>query len=116
MSQSSLARFVVPNSAVFSVDQGMVSKFEDLVYADGVAAEIVKAQEYLVGPAATVAQDTMQPMGVTVSKVKCKDIFEQFRKVEAPVSMSFSATIWMLDLSHRLIVIDKLDLARCGGQ
>ena len=110
MSQSSLARFVVPNSPVFTVVPDMVGKFEELVYTDGIAAEIVLAQQYVSGPAAI--DNHMQPMGVTVSKVLCKDVFEQYKKVQAPVSMSFSATIWMLNLAHRLIGIDKLDLAR----
>ena len=101
---------MVPNSATFHVEDDMVKKFEELVYTDGVSAELVAAQQYLSGPAAR--DDHMQPMGITVAKKLCKDLFEQYRKVEAPVSMSFSATIWMLDLGHRLIGIDKLDLSR----
>ena len=111
--QVSLARFVVPNSNTFAVCQGMVTKLEDLVYTGQIAEELQKAQTYLSGPARTAGQgDHLQPMGITVSKNNCKHIHEQFQKVESPVSMSFSATIWMLDLSHRLIEIDKLDLAR----
>ena len=52
----------------------------------------------------------MLPMGVCIARTKCVDLYEKFKKVEAPTAMSFSATIWMLDLSHRLIGIDKLDL------
>ena len=110
--QASLARYVVPNASSFAVMQGMVAKFEELVYTNNIAQEILLAQEYLKGPAAQASEDSMQPMGITVSKSSSKYIYEQFQKVEAPVTMSFSATIWMLDLSHRLLGIDKLDLAR----
>ena len=110
MAQASLARFVVPNSAAFTVKPGMVKKFEDLVYTDCIASELDHAQKYLAGPAAI--DNHMQPMGVTTAKKLCKDIYEQYQKAEPPVSMSFSGTIWMLDLTHRLIDIDKLDLAR----
>ena len=112
MSQSSLARFIVPNSATFAMKAGMVSKFEDLVYTGLIAQELVLAQDYLSGPAAYGHQDTLHPMGVTTPRVRTKDIFEQYKKVEAPVSMSVNGTIWMFDLSHRLIGMDKLDFAR----
>ena len=74
MAQASLARFVVANAAAFPVEPGMVTKFEELVYTDLIAAEIKKAQEYLAGPAAI--DNHMQPMGVTVSKKLYKDVFE----------------------------------------
>ena len=51
-------------------------------------------------------------MGIAAGRVRCQDIFEQFKKVAAPTSMAIGATVWMLDLAHRLIGIDKLDLAR----
>ena len=107
--QVPLARFVVPNPT-FAVQPSMVNKFEELVYTGNVAQELLFAQDYLKGPA---AQDNYaQPMGIAVAKARCVNLYEQFQKVVAPTAMSFSATIWMLDLSHRLIGIDKLDLAR----
>ena len=105
-----MARFLTPELAAFAVQPGMVEKFEELVYTGNVAHELHLAQAYLKGPA---AQDTyMQPMGVAVAKARCADLHDQFQKAAAPTTMSFSATIWMLDLSHRLIGIDKLYLAR----
>ena len=85
----------------------MVSKFEELVYTGNISQEIVVAQEYLQGPAARAAQDSLQPMGITVAKNPCKYVYDQYQKVQAPVSMAFSGTIWMLDVSHGLIGIDK---------
>ena len=108
--QQSLARYVVPNANAFDVKPGMVEKFEEMVYDGTVGQELLRAVEYLRGQAAH--SDSMRPMGIATGKVKCQDIFEQFKKVASPTSLAFSATIWMLDLAHRLIGIDKLDLAR----
>ena len=90
----------------------MVSKSGGFVYTGNIEAELLKAHEYVQGPASI--DNHMHPMGITAPKVLCTDIYEQYNKVEAPVSMAFSGTIWMLDLSHRFIGIDKLDLSRMG--
>ena len=54
----------------------------------------------------------MHPLGVAVARASRADLYAQFQQAAAPTSMSFSATLWMLDLTHRLMGIDKLDLAR----
>ena len=105
-----MARFMASELTAFAVKPGMVAKFEEMVYTDTIAEELRLAQAYLQGPAAL---DTyMQPLGVTVAKASCADVYAQFQQAAAPTSMSFSATLWMLDLTHRLMGIDKLDLAR----
>ena len=106
--QASLMKYM-PNSNAFMVKPGMLEQFEECVYDGTIANQLLEAQTYLQGAAAI--DNYMQPMGITTGVKKCREIFEQFRIVNAPTSMSISATIWMLDLSHRLISIDHLDLA-----
>ena len=110
MAQSTLARFVVPNANSFDVQPGMVEKFEEKVYEDSIAQELDRAVDYMVNVCGK--DDKLKPMGIAVPKAKCIDLAAQYKKSDAPTSMSFSATIWMLDLRHRLMPLDKLDLAR----
>ena len=110
MAQSTLARFVVPNAKSFDVRPGMVDKFETMVYEATIAQELDRAVDYMVNVCGK--DDKLKPMGIAVPKAKCTNIAAQFKKSDAPASMSFSATIWMLDLRHRLMPLDKLDLAR----
>ena len=99
-----MARFITPELAAFAVQPGMVEKFEELVYTGNVAHELLLAQAYMQGPA---AQDTyMQPLGIAVARASRADLYAQFQQAAAQTTMSFSATIWMLDLSYRLIGID----------
>ena len=87
----------------------LVDVFERKVYDGTIIQDMMDAEAYvkLIGGA-----DRLEPLGIACPKTTAKAVHAEFRKDPPPKQMSFSATIWMLDLGHRLLPFEKMDFAR----
>ena len=106
MAQQGLRKYMAqsdgPDGAAF------VAKFEDHVIQGDIAAELSAAYAY-VGTIGGEAKFT--PLGVTCAEMAPKKVYEAFQ-AKLWNSVTFSGTLWNLDLAYRLMPVDQLDVSR----
>ena len=106
MAQQGLRKCMVqsggPDGAAF------VAMFEDHVIQGDIAAELSAAYAY-VGTIGGEAKFT--PLGVTCAEMAPKKVYEAFQ-AKLWNSVTFSGTLWNLDLAYRLMPVDQLDVSR----
>ena len=86
-----------------------VDAFEQKVYDGTIMKDMQDAVAYVKSIGGV---DSFEPLGVVCPKVFAKDIHQQFKKDPPPKQMSFGASIWMLDLDHRIMPLEQMDFAR----
>ena len=78
--------------------------FEQKIYDGTIMKEM---QDAVASVKSTGGVDSIEPLGIVCPEVFAKDVHQQFKKDPPPKQMSFSATIWMLDLDHRIMPLER---------
>ena len=90
--------------------QDIVKKFEDAVYENRIVAEMQAATQYMSAHGGD--PEAKVPLGVACPRVEAKAVFAAFKQTPPPTFMTFSGTLFMLDLEYRVTGIERMDLSR----
>jgi hypothetical protein len=107
---AAFARPPASSKCAITMQTGMVKRFEDLVYEGRVIPEMKLALQHVLAlgrdPEAT------EPLGLACPTADPNDLHAAFKRTPAPAFMTFSATLWMLDLEYRVTTLDRMDYSR----